>query len=403
MTALNPSKLTVVGFFLLLWVLPTSASASNTEVNSGTVGDNAQDYIHIVANNYVIPETNGNTFWTGLSVTNDYITNVSSTAYRCNITTYSNSNTNNISNGYFLPIAQDTSTQLGHNDPGYADCSQAGFYYMTAYNDNTGNYFYSTFYYDGVTTTPTAINTTGTTTTPTVPISKNIEILNPTYGTTTATTTYRYFIKFKTPFSLDFRPTTTRMVEIRDAISQEIEYISTTTIPKNTAENLIFEGYATTTIGSKYIRALYLDINGNPYSEIDEVFFNVATNTYYALTGLVSPKDNTSDLSQINCELFDIGCQFQKAITFLFVPSPTVLDKFKNLWQVIAEKRPFGYVTKTIEQLEELDTTGATAFDLGTIPFMDAIFTPFRTLIDSIMWALFAIYFYKRRLINLDI
>lgn len=240
-------------------------------------------------------------------------------------------------------------------------------------------------------------------TTPTVPISKNIEIINPTYGTTTATTTFTYQIKFKTPFSLDFRPTTTRYIEIVDAVTGELDFSSSTIIPSNSGENTTITGTATTSEGSKFIRAMYLDTNGGIYSEVDEVFFNVATNTYFASTGLLSPRDNPSGLTQIDCGTFEFGCQFQKAITFLFVPSDTVLDKFKNLWQTIAEKKPFGYVTKTIEQLKQLDTTGVTAFNFGTIPFMDSIFTPFRTLIASILWAVFAIYFYKRRLIHLDI
>lgn len=238
---------------------------------------------------------------------------------------------------------------------------------------------------------------------PTTPIAKNVEILSPTYGSTTATTTFNVSVVFKTPFSIDFRPTTTRHFEIVDAISNQLEYEYNYSIDAGTAENVTITQEATSSIGSKFIRAMYLDQNGGVYSEVDEVFFNVATNTYYAITGLDSPRDNTSDLSQIDCSLYDVGCQFQKAITYLFVPSNDVLNKFSNLWQTIAEKRPFGYVTITINQLKELNTSGTTAFTLGDIPFMDSIFTPFRLLLASILWAVFAIYFYKRRLINLDI
>jgi len=238
---------------------------------------------------------------------------------------------------------------------------------------------------------------------PTVPINKNIEILNPTYGTTTASTTFQVQIKFKTPFSIDYRPTTTRHFEIVDALTGELEYVYNYTLEANSAE--LYTLSATTTVpeGSKYIRAMYLDLQGNIYSEVDEVFFNVVTNTYASSTGLLTPRDNPNGLTQIDCGTFEFGCQFQKAITFLFVPSNDVLDKFKNLWQTIAEKKPFGYVTVTINQLKALDVSGSSAFTLGTIPFMDSLFTPLRTAVATILWALFAIYFYQRRLKHLDI
>lgn len=97
-----------------------------------------------------------------------------------------------------------------------------------------------------------------------------------------------------------------------------------------------------------------------------------------------------------------MGC-IKNALVWLFYPTSTILDNFSTLWQNIADKKPFGYVTVTITQLIELNTSGTTAFDLGVVPFMGSIFTPLRTLVASILWGLFAIYFYKNRLIHLDI
>jgi len=242
-----------------------------------------------------------------------------------------------------------------------------------------------------------------TPTQPTTQTPKNIEIINPTYGTTTATTTFNVTISYKTPFSIDFRPTTTRYFEIVDAVTYELNYQYGVIIPANSAENRVISLSATTSEGSKFIRAMYLDINGNIYSEVDEVFFNVATNTYKKATGLDSPRDNPSGLSQIDCSLFDIGCQFQKAIVFLFIPPENSLDKWGNLWQGIQDKVPFGYFTVTKNALTNLDNSGSTAFNLGNIPFIDEIFTPFRTLMAGILWGIYAIYFYQRRLIHLDI
>jgi len=237
----------------------------------------------------------------------------------------------------------------------------------------------------------------------TTPAPKNIEILEPTYGTTTATTTFMVQVKYKTPLSLDFRPSTTRHFRIVDALTGEIDYQYNVTLGANESENVTITATATALIGSKFIRAMYLDMNGNAYSEIDEIFFNVATNTYFGATGRITPRDTTGTQSQLDCTTFDIGCQFQKALQFLFVPSSDTLDRFSSLWQSLQDKKPFGYVTVTINQLKALDTTGAQAFDLGTIPFMDSIFTPFRTLFAGILWALFAIYFYTNRLRHLDI
>jgi len=235
----------------------------------------------------------------------------------------------------------------------------------------------------------------------TVPINKNIEIIEPTYATTTATTTYLVQIKFKTPFSFDSRPTTTRHYEIVDAVTGELNYSYSADIPPNSAENIVITATTTTTEGSKYIRAMYLDTKGGIYSEVDEVFFNVATNTYFLATGLLSPKDKPP--TAIDCGIFEVGCQVQKAITFLFYPSDKVLDRFSNTWQTIAEKKPFGYVTMTIRQLKNLNMSGSASFTLGTIPFMDVLFTPLRSAVGIILWGLFAIYFYHYRLKNLDI
>lgn len=286
----------------------------------------------------------------------------------------------------------------------------AGFYYLDS-NANSGYLGdcrgYSTWQYGYVSslgfTSAIFAQASSTPATPTVAIPKNIEILNPTYGTTTATTTFSVTIKYKTGFSLDFRPTTTRHFRIVDAVTGEIDYSYNVTLPANSSENIIISATTTVPEGSKYLRAMYLDENGGLYSELDEVFFNVATNTYKGVYGLDNPRATSTALTQIDCDLFAIGCQFQKALVFLFYPDTGTLDKFSNVWQTIAEKKPFGYVTHTINELKNLDTSGAVAFSLGTVPFMDSIFTPFRTLMAGILWAIYAIYFYRNRLIHLDI
>lgn len=242
---------------------------------------------------------------------------------------------------------------------------------------------------------------TGTTTVLQSP--QNIQILSPVYGSTTASTTYTVKIKYRTPFTIDIRPTTTRHYEVIDAITNEVEYVYNHTVPRAGAENIEYSQVITSDTGSKFIRAMYLNEDGSVYSEVDEVFYSVVTNTYQDMTGISTPRDNTNTLTQIECATFDVGCQFQKVLMFLFYPTDTILNDFKTLWKSIEHKKPFGYVTVTIDALKNLNTTGTAIFDLGTIPFMDTIFTPIKTAIGGILWALYAINLYLRRLKTFDI
>lgn len=376
----NPSKLTIALFFLLGLVFPSSTYASQLL------------RVHIEPNGnvtFTCPEEIISRYWNFSGVYPTTGTPVAS-GTGGTVCAFIANGTMSMEGGFL--------NNAGNTPDGS---------YWTALTFGTSTedfqYYWNSIRSDGLWSCTDNCLPDSATSTPTVPVNKNIEILNPTYGTTTATTTFQTKIKFKTPFSIDFRATTTRHFEIVDALTGELNYSYNVTVPANSSENIQITATTTTTEGSKYIRAMYLDLNGGIYSEVDEVFFNVATNTYFQATGLLTPKSTAQELTQIDCDTFDIGCQFQKAITFLIYPSPDILDKFSNLWQNIAEKRPFGYVTQTIAQLKELNTSGLTAFDLGTVPFMEYIFTPFRTLVASILWALFAIYFYRNRLIHLDI
>lgn len=143
-------------------------------------------------------------------------------------------------------------------------------------------------------------------------------------------------------------------------------------------------------------------------SSTPSIFGNNQTFDVVTYSGQFTPfptPNSTSTITDLTLECSDdlISGSICKVFGYLFVPDASILDKFSNIWQRIKDKRPFGYVTKTIEQLESLDVSGSSAFTLGTVPFMDSVFTPFRTAISGILWALFAIYFYQRRLIHLDI
>lgn len=241
---------------------------------------------------------------------------------------------------------------------------------------------------------------TGSQPTPTQ-TTQYINIISPEYGTTTGNNV-DISVTFRTPITIDLRPTTTRTVVIRDAVTLIEEWRDEQTLEANAGEYVTYDYSAYLNNGSKLIFAYYALENGTIYSETAQSFFNVNTNTYEIATGLTTPNSTPTE-TQNDCSTFDVGCQFQKAIMFLFYPSQTILDKFGNLWQNISTKKPFGYVTVTIQQLTNLDTNSAHAFDIGEVPFQTAIFDPFKIAIGSILWAVYAIYFYQRRLKHIDI
>lgn len=280
----------------------------------------------------------------------------------------------------------------------------AGYYY-TFVNTDADNFNTFDVYYRLYWTGTEAINddAAGEFTLNQSNTTQYIQILEPDYGSTTSTTTVSVQVRFSTPLTLDFRPVTYRKIEIIDAITKEIQHEYNYPIGANAAENLVVTQSYEMATGTKIINAYYSYQNGTPYSEIDTIYFNVIDNSYFNATGLIDPLQNPGVLTQNDCNLYEIGCQFQKALMFLFYPSANTLDRFANIWQSLQYKIPFGYVTVTIEQLRSLDTNAAAAFDFGAIPFSNEIFTPFRNLVAGILWAVFAITFYQRRLIRLEI
>jgi hypothetical protein len=381
-------KLTFGVFFLFIVVFIPNASADGTTVTCTSLPSNYTVYVPTVWNGISV-----DTYQTGGDVLNG------------------------VSNTGFWSVSQfnyDTGTEIHTLSPLYGSTGSIPSFDTIRNEHGTGQYiFTSNVPYCGTsigfaifTLTNTGvlfssvISTSGVSTTP-----KYIVINDPKYGTTTIDNNVNISITYRTPLSLDFRPTTTRHFEIRDAVTSELNYQYDSILPENTGENITINMNISVATGSKIMSAQYLDLNGNAYSEIATTFFNVATNTYLMATGLNDPNQNASTLTQIQvtCGSFDVGCQVQKAIVFLFYPSANSLDRFGGLWHNIETKRPFGYVTVTIDQLKTLDTNGTSTYNLGTVPFQDSIFTPFRIAIGSLLWGIFAIYFYRVRLKNLDI
>ncbi len=243
-------------------------------------------------------------------------------------------------------------------------------------------------------------------------IAQNINPVNPSnnnrintitaplpYGTTTATTTFDIKISFYSVAGFDYLtlPPQSFGWELYDAVSGELEKQYTQNVSEGTAFTL---SYSTTTIaieGSKILKSFIRNTDtGLDIVPIDETFFNVATNTYLIATGLNSPAENPSGLTQINCDTFDIGCQFQKAIVYLFVPPQNVLDRFTNVWSRLSSVKPFGYLTAGLDALRGINNTSGIAYTMPTIPFVDDIFNPLNNGISVLLWGVFAFVFYKR-------
>ena len=231
---------------------------------------------------------------------------------------------------------------------------------------------------------------------------KVVQVIQPTYATTTATTSVYFSVNFQQLPTFDLLDNFTTRYEVRSATNNELVYgWERDWVPQSL--NFTQQEFVQLDEGSYIVTAFFQNDENSIISETDDVFFNVITNTYEQQTGLPFPAANAGDLSQNDCTTFDVGCQFQRAIVFLFYPSDTVLNRFQSVWQTLRDIPPFGYVTATLESLERLDNTATAAFSFGNIPFMSTIFTPMHGLISSILWALFAIWFFLHRLRHLEI
>jgi len=285
-------------------------------------------------------------------------------------------------------------------------CDVEAYYYFTFWelgNPSPTEFYYAKYYFNGV-TIDEAINPAIYTL---VQSEKPqfIEIIKPIYSTTTSTTTIETSVRFETPPPGNgIRPPTARVYVISNAVTQEVEYTYIQVIPAGTIENIVINETIVLTEGSKLMDAYYSDENAKVFSEVDTTFFNVITNSYEIATGLPYPGASPSILLQDEqCAFSDVGCHFRTAMVVVFYPTERALDRFANIWQTLSYVVPFGYLTVTIDQLGTLDYGESAIFSFGELPFQEAIFTPMRTGLGAIMWALFGIFFFNFRLRHLDI
>lgn len=229
----------------------------------------------------------------------------------------------------------------------------------------------------------------------------NVTINEPQpYGTTTASTTVPISIHYYLPATIDHTPDLIRTYVVSDAVTNQVEHIYEYDVGANAAENVTINQDIIMATGSKILSAYYATASGTPYTAPVDTFFNVQTNSYLAATGIDNPQANTATTTQISCTLYDVGCQFQKALVFLFYPDPTILNNIGSVWRQIGNVKPFAYITVTISQLQSLNMQGSEAFtyDMSNLPFRAAVFTPMRSGLASILWAIFLTFYFLKRL-----
>lgn len=222
------------------------------------------------------------------------------------------------------------------------------------------------------------------------------------YGATISSTTLNTKVFY---FYDSAQSTTTRaQYSIYDGVTNELEYNIFQIVPAGFEVNFSIENLITLQPGSKKMVASYVIASNNQALIPEkETFFHVLENSYLIATGLENPRGNASSLTQIDCSTFDIGCQFQKAMTFLFVPTPNTLNKFSDLYQELLYLKPFGYATIFIQQLNGISDNQPGAYTLPEIPFNQSIFEPFKNGLGVLLWGIFAFAFYNKRIKNLDI
>lgn len=121
----------------------------------------------------------------------------------------------------------------------------------------------------------------------------------------------------------------------------------------------------------------------------------------------VIPKVNTDtevDPEGVNCESFNtLSKPFCVVLVYLFIPGQNSLDRFGNLYTELDTIKPFGYFTVALNTIQGVDASSTPAYTMPEIPFIDAIFTPFKTAMATILWGIFLFVFYNKRLKNIDI
>lgn len=246
----------------------------------------------------------------------------------------------------------------------------------------------------------------------TVVYDKIADVLTPTYNAILGNSV-DVNVSFVVPASFDYIPAFTTRIEIRDAVTDVVEYSYQNEFEANSAVTYTYSETVDLSDGSKIITAFILDENNQLISEIDEVFFNVNVNTYQQTTGLQNPLQSSASLSQEDCTLYDVGCQFQRALIFLFKPTEAGFSSLKQLGTNIQSRVPFSYYYNAKQKLEDIDAGNGTLSNvtvsagiLGNVTLFNSAeasagfggqqISNFSVYINYALWFFFLIWVYRR-------
>lgn len=220
-----------------------------------------------------------------------------------------------------------------------------------------------------------------------------IAIIEPTQGTTTATTTVNIEVDY---FNSGNADVLTLLLWNRVTSQQVILPVFDFPIGLGT-------GTATTTLelaeNSYTLQAtLFNSITGTQYGLVRNVEFNVLSDVAFTVFGVdISDPDSILTLATSTCGITNLSGCFQNALVFAFVPDVDSFDKFISLKDDLIDKPPFGYFALLADGLSNITSTSSPAFTLASEENITTnIFDPIKDGLTWLLWFAFGIWLYKR-------
>ena len=219
------------------------------------------------------------------------------------------------------------------------------------------------------------------------------EIIAPTAGTTTATTTVNVIVDF---FNSGNADVITLFIDDRVTGQQ---------VPIFPFDFAVTGGFGTfddnieLPEGSFTLRTgLFNTVTGSQHGNILRVDFNVISNQVEEVFGVdIFDTEDLLNLATSTCGITNLSGCFQNALVFAFVPSEASFDRFITLKDSLINKPPFGYFALLAGGLSALNSTSSPAFVLATEDnIVTTIFDPVKTGLNWLLWVFFGVYLYKR-------
>ncbi len=225
-------------------------------------------------------------------------------------------------------------------------------------------------------------------------ITTVLDIIEPTAGTTTATTTVNVIVDlFNDNGEADVL---TLFVDDRVTSQQ---------VPIFPFDFSITSGFVTKDIdivlptGSFTLRAvLFNTVTGSQHGNVKRVDFNVINDEFTEVFGAdITDVDDLLNLATTTCSITNLSGCFQNALVFAFVPAESSFDRFITLKDQLVNKPPFGYFALLASGLSGLNSTSTPAFALATEDnIVTTIFDPIKTGLSWLLWVFFGVWLYKR-------